>query len=647
MEPGQSREGHKRSLKGSWLARPATASERTKRFHALFKRGKDKFERMDFRGAARDISDSLKLKPRHPEAYLIRSLARQRLRDEKGSSKDMEKYIHLKNTRTISLLKKECSLALAKGDMDLGIMSLEHAIMAKCDAMSLGLIERGCALAAEQDYLGAARHFTEAVSLNPHSVSSLTALGGIHINMGDFDNAEKDFSQALEIEESAYSLMCRGMCRLHLGNMQDALLDLSKALAMKPNSYDALFLRANALAWMNNYAAALIDAEKAIAVSPGQEQAKVMRGVILLNLGRNEEAAAAFAQLRKNPRRQYLLALALCRLGRFAESAKCIDAAIRADSKNYRLYLLRHDIRLSMGDADGAMADHDKAMTLKEKSEFSALVDKSLLLMKIGKYDDALESASLAIGMRPKSPEAYDIKGGILLAAGRNEEAAANFTKAISLNPKDPSFYYNRSMARFNMDEERLALEDIDAALAVLPNDIDLQYSKAQALRYSERWEEAIRWLSRLIRREPGNDQLFYDRAECHFNQGRFNEAIRDYRASIRINPYNAAPYNDLGYTFYVIKNYKKAILYLGKAVKLAENEAYIKSLANINIGLCMEEMGNIHEALAYHNMAVDAYPGHPESYYKRGELKQRIGDKEGAEIDFDKAQGLQGIDDE
>ena len=636
----KSNKGKNRRSQPNAATKTLTRSEKARKFNAIFKRGKDKFENMDFKGVVHDMSRSLRLRPRHPEAHFFRSLARQMLRDEKGSSSDMEKYVLLKNSNIASFMRAG-ELAIARGDMEAGLCNLEKAIADKCGEMAIGLISKGHALEETKDYLGAIRQFAKAAELSPWSIAPLMARGNAYMMLHDFISAKKDFDRLLEMEGCAQGYIYRGACHFCLGNPNDALIDLTKGLGMDPESRSGLFTRANVLNTMGMFEAALNDITRVVQAYPKQEEFCIMKGTILLNMGKGKEAIEVFEALPKSSGVCYLMALAFGRLERSGDAIRCLDMAIKKEGNSHALYMKRYDMRLSIGDTKGAMEDHSRAMALKADNDFSSSMGAALALRNKGVYDEALSHASDAINMRPLSPEAYDLRGSIHFAAGRNKEAIADFTKAIELNPKEASYYDNRGMASFNLDNCEDALDDINKALSIQPRDINLRYNKAQALVSLERWEEAIALFSRLIRRYPDDSQLFFDRAGCFFSQGRFREAIRDLRAAIMLEPTNSMYYNDLGYAFHMIDRHSRAIFYYNKAIKAAgqENNHYIMSLANANIGGCMERLGNHYEAMRHYDLAVEACPQRPDSYYRRAQLKEKIGDMEGARLDMERAE--------
>ena len=89
-------------------------------------------------------------------------------------------------------------------------------------------------------------------------------------------------------------------------------------------------------------------------------------------------------------------------------------------------------------------------------------------LRKTGRYQEAVESCTIAIGLDPR-PVRYANRGFALLALGRDGEALADAETALSLNASYAQSYAVRAIALSRMDDTTGALEAIDSALSLDP----------------------------------------------------------------------------------------------------------------------------------------------------------------------------------
>ncbi|MCX6773906.1 MAG: hypothetical protein NTY68_02800, partial [Candidatus Micrarchaeota archaeon] len=88
-------DGRKILRSGSSPAKKLSRSERARKFQEFFDQGSQRIGKKDFRGAILLMSRAMRLKPKNPDPYLMRGIARKALADEKGFAKDLERHIRL------------------------------------------------------------------------------------------------------------------------------------------------------------------------------------------------------------------------------------------------------------------------------------------------------------------------------------------------------------------------------------------------------------------------------------------------------------------------------------------------------------------------------------------------------------------------
>ena len=86
-----------------------------------------KFTRRDFKGAIKDCSKAIELKPDYAEAYMRRGLAKQSLGDLHGAFEDLEKAIQLKPD-SAEAYSGRAYLQIANGDLNSAISDFNTAI---------------------------------------------------------------------------------------------------------------------------------------------------------------------------------------------------------------------------------------------------------------------------------------------------------------------------------------------------------------------------------------------------------------------------------------------------------------------------------------------------------------------------------------
>ncbi|WNV85085.1 tetratricopeptide repeat protein [Umezawaea sp. Da 62-37] len=131
--------------------------------------------------------------------------------------------------------------------------------------------------------------------------------------------------------------------------------------------------------------------------------------------------------------------------------------------------------------------------------------NRSQLLTKLGRTEEALACLDQVIATDPNHPDYYIDRGNLLHALGRDDEALADYDTAIRIGPPFPEAQYNRAELLIEHDE-------IDAALAVLDYVLEL---------------------------DPDMVDAMVNRAGIHLDRGDLNAARADAEHGLTVDPDN------------------------------------------------------------------------------------------------------------
>jgi predicted TPR repeat methyltransferase len=119
--------------------------------------------------------------------------------------------------------------------------------------------------------------------------------GLAHFQAGRFDQAERSFAASDALLPGRISTLTNlGATRLKLGKPQEAANVLEEVLAREPDNIEALGHRATALAELGHFPKALACVERMLSLVPELGHAWSLRGLLLRDMGRTDEAAIAF-----------------------------------------------------------------------------------------------------------------------------------------------------------------------------------------------------------------------------------------------------------------------------------------------------------------------------------------------------------------
>jgi predicted TPR repeat methyltransferase len=194
---------------------------------------------------------------------------------------------------------------------------------------------------------------------------------------------------------------------MHEGRPEASLAVLGQAIAVAPRA-DLFMLRADARHQLGDLAGAVADAAEAVIHDRHDPAAKALLGVLVLELGRPEDAVRCLAEAvdaaPANPAFRQGFANALLAAGQPSAAAATYAAGIAA--------------------APGSLELRNAAIMLAVRQrDFANAV--------------ALAEAACAVGIADATT--FGLKGHALCGLGRHEEAADAYADALKMGPNDPT----------------------------------------------------------------------------------------------------------------------------------------------------------------------------------------------------------------
>ncbi len=262
----------------------------------------------------------------------------------------------------------------------------------------------------------------------------------------------------------------RGLQRA--GNIAEAARAYSLVLREEPRNVQALQQLGLILFAGRHFADAERLLNAAVNVNPSSAELSYARGCALQQLGRQEDALAAFARAlaiapdfaeARNNR-----GVTLLDLGRPADALTCFDQVL---SRNPQL----------------AMVHNNRAMALS----------------RLDRAFEALDAAQRALAIQPEYPDAMFNSGSALAALGRREQALSCFDKLLSLAPQHADALAFRGIVLQMLNRPQEALESYDIALRIRPDDTNLLFNRTSALAALGRHAEVIADCDRILTKDP------------------------------------------------------------------------------------------------------------------------------------------------
>ncbi|MBI5109770.1 MAG: tetratricopeptide repeat protein [Rhodocyclales bacterium] len=226
----------------------------------------------------------------------------------------------------------------------------------------------------------------------------------------------------------------------------------------------------------------------------------------------------------------------LLALGRLPEAVAALDAGLAIDPVHVDSLLLRAAAQQALGRIDAALADYGR-VTSAQPACADAHHNIGVILSGKGELEVALASLDKAIAARPNFPEAINQRGVVLKRLGRMDEALEAFKLAVALRPTYLAALRNQPDLLGALKQDRNALIHYDRALEIYPDDPILHNNRGTMLQAMGRYEEALVSYRRAL-------QLHADYPDALNNCGttlealdRFDEAEASIRKALRFDP--------------------------------------------------------------------------------------------------------------
>jgi tetratricopeptide (TPR) repeat protein/serine/threonine protein kinase len=195
-------------------------------------------------------------------------------------------------------------------------------------------------LSKQQDYEGAIRYYTAAVSIRPHAPAALNNLGNALRSQKKWNEAIAAYHKAIEMDPNYFAP------HLNLGNalrdqkkLDEAIDSYRKAIELKPNHANSYFALGCVLRAQQKVDEAITAHRKAIELDPKHANAYVDLGAILCDVRREyENAVACFRKaIELDPKHANAygdLGVALIHQGKLDEAIAAYRKAIELDPKH-------------------------------------------------------------------------------------------------------------------------------------------------------------------------------------------------------------------------------------------------------------------------------------------------------------------------
>lgn len=141
-------------------------------------------------------------------------------------------------------------------------------------------------------------------------------------------------------------------------------------------------------------------------------------------------------------------------------------------------------------------------------SNLSAYVSRGNLMLRLKRYQNAIDSYDRALAIKPDYAEMYFNRGIALYKFQQYFAAIDSFERAIAYAPQVAESYINRGLVLFDLKQYQTAIDSFDHAIAIKPDSADAHYNRGLALSELQRYPLAIESFDNAFDIAPGCEFL-------------------------------------------------------------------------------------------------------------------------------------------
>lgn len=331
-----------------------------------------------------------------------------------------------------------------------------------------------------------------------------------------------------------------------------------------------------------------------ITLDPGYPYIQYRYGALLALQSRDEEAEKAYLKAIELDPAFAEPAMQLAELyvdeGRFGEAAAVLEDAAAADRSNVTVLIALAEVYLQTGrleDGIRLLEDRRSGSVLPRDAE----VLRGRFYYESGDYGEAYKVFNGLLEQEKTNPELARILGEISLRAGDPGRSLEFFNRAIEMDRSDYRSYLGKFFAAtpsFNEDEtiielpedERAALLETAAGL-VEGSDFDGNYLLGVCYLSVDEFEKARKYLARARELSPDDSATLLNLANVYEKLKEFGEAEKCLSALYRLDPTDPTVCNFYGY---LLAEMRKDLDFAETLIRTAlrndpENGYYLDSL--------------------------------------------------------------------
>jgi superkiller protein 3 len=280
-------------------------------------------------------------------------------------------------------------------------------------------------------------------------------------------------------------------------------------------------------------------------------------------------------------------------LGKFDQSYDSYREAHRLSKDNISVIVKLKDAAKNLGRHEEVIDWSDQILRQNSGSS-SALHDKGLAQMKLGRHVDAIKSLEKASKLEPDNVPILDSLKEVQKMVPNDKGVIEVSTRILKIDPSNKHALLDKAVAYDHMNDLERAIESFKLALAIDPADKIIAFDLAVAFYKAGNFDESAETAMRGLKHDGEEPRLWRILGEAELARKRFGEALKSLEKSISLDPNDKGAHFGRGLALMELKHYEQAATSFGKVINMDPTD----SDATFQLGLALTKLDRLQEAL-------------------------------------------------
>lgn len=432
-----------------------------------------------------------------------------------------------------------------------------------------------------------------------------------------YREAEREFEEALREDPTGVpARLAYARYFMKRGAAERAVQALAPVAGASARDAELFALNARALVLAGRALDAKNAVDAALAKSPQSEPLVFLKGFVVEQLGKPDEARALYEKAAAQDPSDFAPHLGLGRLalesGDLARAGAEIGLAVEKGPRQPDARAVLGDWKIARRDAAGAEAAYREALSL-DPDHARAHAGLARVALERGDSAGARRELERALALDPRLGEAQVSLGMLLWKAGDPEGAKKAFQAAVALDPRGAVARTRLGAVELEQKQLEAALKDLGQATDADPGSAEAQFWYGRALLARNDTGQAVERLKRAVDLDPQNALHHLHLGIAREQAGALPEARDAYLAAVARDPRLTEGWERLGLLLVSQGLFAEAVPNFEKALSTSPRNQRFR----VAIGDCKERLGKHAEAIRAYREALKGDPSQVGLYYR------------------------------